>query len=45
MGSKIFNSSYLKQNGVDAEEVKEEYVSNGSHYDIYRQSKAKMAKM
>lgn len=33
--NKIFSESYLEQNGVDAEEVKEEYVSNGGHYDIY----------
>ncbi len=37
MGSnnKKFSDSYLKQNGIDAEEVKDEYVSNGGRYDIY----------
>jgi predicted membrane protein len=35
-GNKKFNENYLEQNGVDAEEVKEEYVGgNGGHYDIY----------
>ena len=29
---------YLEQNGIDAEEVKEEYVDNGGHYDIYNGS-------
>ncbi len=33
--NKKFSESYLEQNGIDAEEVKEEYVSNGGHYDIY----------
>lgn len=33
--NKKFNDRYLKQNGIDAEEVKSEYVSNGGHYDIY----------
>ena len=32
---KKFNERYLEQNGIDAEEVKAEYVSNGGHYDIY----------
>ena len=36
--SKKFNESYLAQNGIDAEEVKEEYVDNGGHYDIYNGS-------
>ena len=37
MGSnnKIFNRNYLAQNGIDAEEVKDEYVSDGGRYDIY----------
>ena len=37
MGSKStkFSEKYLKQNGVDAEAVKEEYVDKISHYDIY----------
>ena len=35
-GPKKFKDSYLKQNGVDAEEVKEEYgCSPVSHYDLY----------
>ena len=33
--SKKFSEKYLKQNGVDAEAVKEEYVDKISHYDIY----------
>lgn len=33
--NKIFDKNYLKQNGIDAEEVKDEYVSDGGHYDIY----------
>ena len=36
MGDKKFSDSYLKQNGVDAHEVKEEYGCYPvSHYDIY----------
>ena len=35
MGSKKFNLDYLEKNGVDPEEVKEEYTSEGGHYDIY----------
>ena len=33
--NKKFNEKYLEQNGVDAEEVKEEYVDDSGHYDIY----------
>ena len=33
--NKKFSEGYLEDNGVDAEEVKEEYVSNGGKYDIY----------
>lgn len=33
--NKKFNESYLEDNGIDAEEVKSDYVSDGGHYDIY----------
>ena len=36
MGDKKFNTNYLKQNGIDAEEVKESYGCDPvSHYDLY----------
>ena len=35
-GPKKFSDSYLKQNGIDAEQVKDEYECEPvSHYDIY----------
>lgn len=33
--NKKFNEKYLEKFGIDAEEVKAEYVHNGGHYDIY----------
>ena len=35
-GPKKFSDSYLKDNGIDAEQVKDEYECEPvSHYDIY----------
>ncbi len=33
--NKKFSEKYLEDNGIDAEEVKDEYVSDGGKYDIY----------
>ena len=36
MGNKKFSDSYLKNNGIDAHQVKDDYeCSPLSHYDIY----------
>ncbi len=32
--NKKFSEKYLEDNGIDAEEVKDEYVSDGGKYDI-----------
>lgn len=32
---KKFTTDFFRKNGIDAEEVKAEYVSKGGHYDIY----------